>query len=250
MDLKLMKLGKKAPVHDERTLRMADYLVLPKSPDACYWMVKGGMNWGMMANDRLGCCTCAAIGHFIQIWTSNVVKEITLTDAQIIQLYEKFCGYNPKDPNTDQGGVELDVLNGWRKFTAAGHTLDAYVANEPHNHEHVRASIHLFGGAYIGVSLPLSAQGQKVWSVPPGGLKGKGAPGSWGGHAVVVGAYDATGLTCITWGAKMKMTWGFWDAYCDESYALLSKDWFVGGKVSPDHFDYAALSADLKAVAA
>ena len=56
-------------------------------------------------------------------------------------------------------------------------------------------------------------------------------------------AYDASGLTCITWGALKQMTWAFWDAYCDEAYACLSKDWAAAK--APSGFDWAALDADL-----
>ena len=122
------------------------------------------------------------------------------------------------------------------------------MALEPKNHLHVQAAVELFGGSYIGLALPVSAQQQAIWSVPPGGPTGTGAPGSWGGHAVVIEAYDIHGLTCITWGQKKKMTWSFWDAYCDEAYALLSELW-AGKKAAPSGFDLTALKADLKAVA-
>jgi hypothetical protein len=78
---------------------------------------------------------------------------------------------------------------------------------------------------YIGLALPISAQNQDVWAVPPGGSAGEGSPGSWGGHAVPIVAYDSRGLTVITWGATKRMTWQFLDTYCDEAYALLSQDW-------------------------
>jgi len=125
----------------------------------------------------------------------------------------------------------------------------AYAALEPKNHNHVMLSTFLFGGCYIGMSLPLTAQKQTVWSVPPGGATGQGAPGSWGGHAVPVIGYDKHGLTVITWGATKKMTWSFWDAYCDESYALISPD-FASQQSSPSGFNLAALQADLQQVTA
>ncbi len=40
------------------------------------------------------------------------------------------------------------------------------------------------------------------------------------------------------------MTWAFWDAYCDEAYACLSKDWAVAAR-APSGFDWTALDADL-----
>ena len=243
------KLGKKPARHDPRTLQMANYLALPAIPAAQDWTKKAASGWGMMLNDQLGDCTCAAIGHIIQAWSANAgPKEITLPDDAILKAYEAVGGYKPGKPDTDQGAVELDVLKYWRKTGMDGHKIDAFVALEPKNHAHIQAAVDLFGGAYIGVALPISAQKQQVWSVPPGGPNGTGAPGSWGGPAVVVEAYDAHGLTCITWGQKKRMTWSFWDAYCDEAYATLSQLW-AGKNPAPSGFDLAALKADLKEVA-
>jgi len=250
VDHSAQKLGKKPAQHDPRTLQMANYLGLPQVPPARDWTVKAAANWGMMLNDQLGDCTCAAMGHLTQAWSANAgANEITLPDQAILKAYEAVGGYKPGDPSTDRGAVELDVLKYWRKTGVGGHKITAFVALEPKNHAHVQAAVDLFGGSYIGVSLPVSAQKQKVWSVPPGGATGSGAPGSWGGHAVVIEAYDAQGLTCITWGQKKRMTWSFWDTYCDEAYAVLSEElWVQKNKPAPSGFDLAALEADLKEV--
>ncbi len=242
------KLGKKPARHDTRTLQMANYLGLPQIPAARDWTEKAAAHWGMMLNDKLGDCTCAAMGHITQAWTANAgPKEVTVSDQAVLAAYEAVSGYDPQRPDTDRGAVELDVLKYWRKTGVGGHKIDAFVALEPRNHTHVQAAVELFGGAYIGLALPVSAQRQHVWSVPPGGANGIGAPGSWGGHAVVVEAYDAHGLTCITWGQKKRMTWSFWDAYCDEAYAPLSQLW-AGKKPAPNGFDLAALRADLEEI--
>jgi len=60
------KLGKKPARHDPRTLQMANYLALPAFPASRDWTNKAKPAWGMMLNDQLGDCTCAAIGHIIQ----------------------------------------------------------------------------------------------------------------------------------------------------------------------------------------
>ena len=244
-----MKLGKKPAFHDPRTLMLADYLhgeALPPAPAKfAYAKNIGATAWGMMANDKLGDCTCAAAGHLIMEWTDDNGALFTPTDAQIISAYSAITGYDPVTGKNDNGAVETDVLNYWRNTGIAGHTILAYAALEPKNHNHIIESVYLFGGCYIGLSLPVSAQTQKVWSVPAGGAVGKGAPGSWGGHAVPVVGYDSHGLTIITWGATKKMTWSFWDAYCEESYAIISND-FAGTKPAPNGFDLAALQNDLK----
>ncbi len=116
--------------------------------------------WGMMANDRLGDCTCAGMGHFLQLVTANAQgSPVTLSDQDIILAYEAACGYNPGDPRTDQGGVEIDILNYWRTngIGPAGHKITAFVAVNPLTHREVMQALALFGGLYTGVALPVSA---------------------------------------------------------------------------------------------
>jgi hypothetical protein len=249
-----LKLGKHTARHDPRTLLLASYATpsLPAPPAKLNLATKVKGKWGMMDNDQLGDCTCAAAGHLIMEWTANASKMVTPPDSAIVQAYSAITGYNPTTGANDNGAVELDVLNYWRQTGIAGHKIEAFVALEPSNKIHVMDGIWIFGGCYIGLALPKTAQAQtsnqQVWSVPPSGTGGDGAPGSWGGHAVPVVAYDSRGLTVVTWGALQTMTWGFWEAYCDEAYAILSPDFLdqKGGKtVAPNGFDIAQLQADL-----
>jgi hypothetical protein len=227
---------------------MAKYL-LPQLPPAPAVVDYGRSvsGWTMMANDNIGDCTCAAAGHLIELWTANNNEEQIPADGDIISAYEAITGYNPNDPSTDQGGVELDVLNYWRATGIANHKIEAFVSVGPDNTDHVRSAVYIFGGCYIGLGLPKSAQNQDVWDVPAGGATGDGAARSWGGHAVPVIGYDADGLTVVTWGVTKKMTWNFWAAYCDEAYAILSPDWDINA-VAPNGIDTAALNADLNLV--
>jgi hypothetical protein len=203
----------------------------------------------MMLNDTLGDCTCACAGHMIEQWTTYAGSAVTPPDNSILQAYEAVGGYNPADPNSDKGAVILDVLNYWRNTGIANDKIMAFASLEPKNHTEVMDAVVLFGNCYLGVQLPVTAQDQTVWAVPPGGPTGQGAPGSWGGHAIPIVAYDTRGLTVVTWGALKRMTWGFLDAYCDEAYAVLSQDWI--NKVTmltPAKFDLATLEADLNLI--
>jgi hypothetical protein len=251
VDPRKLKMGKSVARHDPRTLLLASYVTrsLP-TPPASFDLTDKVHAWGMMDNDQIGDCTCAAAGHLIMEWTANAGKKmITPSDKQIVAAYSAITGYNPVSGANDNGANELDVLNYWRQTGIAGHKLEAYMALEPSNHSHIMDSVYIFEGCYIGVQLPISAQAQtqnhQPWSVPPGGPTGDGKPGSWGGHAVPVVAYDPRGVTVVTWGALQMMTWAFWEAYCDEAYAILSMDYLNGKKKAPQGFSMQELQADL-----
>jgi hypothetical protein len=253
IDPRKLKLGKRPARHDPRTLLLASYITpaLPTPPASCDLTAKVGSSWGMMDNDQIGDCTCAAAGHLIMEWTANAKpKMFTPTDKQIVAAYSAITGYNPTTGANDNGAVEIDVLNYWRQTGIAAHKIGAYVALEPANHTHIMDSVYIFEGCYIGLQLPISAQAQiqnhQPWSVPPGGATGEGEPGSWGGHAVPIVAYDARGLTCVTWGALQTMTWTFWEAYCEEAYAILSNDYLTAKEETPAGFNLAQLQEDLK----
>jgi hypothetical protein len=250
-----MKLGKKAFHFDPRTLKMKDYVSATYTPPPFASYTYGITNWGMMLNgpettmpagvpsEGLGDCTIAACGHAIQVWTKDAV---TVTDALILQKYEKWCGYVLGDESTDQGGNELDVLSDWKNQTLGGHVLRGFADPQPQNFGHIMHGIAEFGGVYIGLQLPNSAMDQtnagEIWDV----VENDG--GIAGGHAVYCPAYHvkdtstkngATTITAITWGMQQKMTEAFWDKYCDESHVLLGAAW------QPAGFNLADFESDL-----
>ena len=234
-----VKLGKKPPKVDSRTLRLAKYLTpeLAPPPISVNWF--GNVtSWGMMDNDSLGDCTCAAAGHGVQVATLNnlQMRMVTPPDSTILSLYEKACGYVLGDPSTDQGGVIVDVLNWVRQNQPWEHKfkhkhpfqLYAYADPNPGDVTHIKQAIQYFATVDIGLALPVTAQSQVggVWDVVGNPNRDPNSmPGSWGGHSVIVAAYDADTLTCITWGALQKMTWNFWKTYVDEAHALLYRAW-------------------------
>jgi len=247
-----MRLGRaRSPFPKQaRRLMFAKYAAgLASPPEKVDWTAGMPADFGVMANDRLGDCTAAGLGHMIQVVTFANGKEITLTDQEVVDFYSLSTGYSPADPNTDQGGNEIAVLNCARARGIAGHKLTAYVAIDPKDHVSIRQAVALFGGVYFGVDLPLTAQNQDVWHTAfgtPGA-----APDSWGGHCVVGEAYDEAHCTLITWGERKLCTWDWLSAYASEAYALLwATEWAPGGGKAPSGWDAAALSADLAAVAA
>ena len=250
VDHSSMKLGKNERRYDQRTMRLGRYLpaVLPV-PETLIDYSNGVTDWGLMLNDSLGDCTCAAACHLVQLATMNDALnnpgEVTLPDSVVLDLYERWCGYNPADPSTDQGGVELDVLNLWRQQGISGHKLLSYAAINRANYRHLQYAINEFN-VYIGVELPVSAQNQETWDVVPddGGV--------WGGHAVCLTGYDDSGtepiIKLVSWGKHMAMTLRFWNKYVSEAYALMLEDFEGAHSRGPDGFDLAAWNADLGSI--
>lgn len=240
----MKKLGKLKPKYDSRTLQLSKYLTdsLPYIPQSGHWPHDSPL--GMYMNDSIGDCTVAAALHNENLWSAANKESYSATDAQALAAYSAITGYTPSDPNSDTGAACLDVLNYWNKTGIGGKKIGAFVQVDPSNHSHVMAASTLFGGLYIGINMPVSAQNQNSgWFKT--GLIGDGMPGSWGGHCVSIAGYSQNELDVITWGERIWMTWGFWDTYVTEAYAIISNDFVTNPAKAPNGFDMQTLVADL-----
>ena len=232
-----VKLGKHAPKLDSRTLRLVKYLptALPDTSAARDLTI--GLPWDddVLGNNQYDCCTCAALGHMIKLLQVTNGLPVTVTTEGVLAAYSAITGFKPDDPNTDNGANMLDVLKYARNTGICGVRIKAFMAFSPSDQKLMRAAVDLFGGAYVGLSLPTSAQDQDIWDVVPGMV-----PGSWGGHAVSDVA-TSPALNCInTWGGKKPLTPAFIAKCGDEGYALLFED-----LPPPAGLDMATLEADL-----
>ena len=248
MTLALMKLGKLAPKRMMGLPMISTYTKHLPAPPPVVDYGSVARTDAMFLNDQLGCCTVSAIGHCLEIWSATAESaEVTLSDSVISSVYSAVSGYNG-DPQTDNGAACADVLRYWYENPIDGHVLKAFAAVRPGVHDDIKNAVYRFGCCYIGIQLPLTAQDQNgTWDVIGGGnLTGNAAPGSWGGHCVEINAYhDNLGLTCRTWGMEKKMTWAFWDSYCDEAFALLSADWIEADGRSPQEINLNELISDM-----
>jgi hypothetical protein len=244
------KLGKLAPRPDRRTLKLAWYLhpQLPKPPAAVNYGAQVS-DWGMYKNDQIGDCAIASPAHMIMAWTSSAAGLFVPPEPDVLAAYSAVSGYDPVTGANDDGCVMLDVLKYWASAGIAGRRIAGFTSANIRSPSEIKTALWLFGGLDVGLQLPLSAQDQDLWEIPPAidSLAGDAAPGSWGGHAVCVVGYDVQGLTVVTWGAPKRMTWPFFFAYCDEAYLALSDDFLIDGK-SPAGFDLVTLQRDLQAV--
>jgi hypothetical protein len=244
------KLGRRPKTPDRRDLQFAKLIDKSafagvKLPGHLAYQDKV-TSYPMLGNDRVGDCTMAAKYHMIQTWDA-VVGEVTFapTDGMALGDYSRVTGYNPRDPNTDQGAVERDVLNDWRSVNAAdGQRIYAFAAVDFKDEAQVKFATYLFGGVYWGISLPETAQDQSqaggTWKKPTR-ITGQGAPGSWGGHAAPSTGYDRHGVPLITWGFEMHMAWAFIREYVEECWALVPREWFAASGIDPTGLNEAKL---------
>jgi hypothetical protein len=246
------QLGKNRPVIDDRTMRFATYVkpALPSPPASVEYGAQV-TTWPMYYNDQYGDCTCAAAGHMIQNWTANATAEVTVPPPNVLTFYEHFVG---TPPPPDAGCDMLSVLKYWRRRGIGSHKVLAFTSIDLQDQAQAQSACWLFGSVYIGVALPdFATQGDMLtvpWVVPPGGPVGSAAPNPDNGHCIPAVSYDADNLYVVTWGEIKSMSWGFYNAYADESFAVISKDFIEANGLNPAGFDLAALETDLKQITA
>ena len=216
-------------------------------------------NLGMMLNNTLGDCTCAAVYHALQVWSFNATKGKSIEtepDSDVEKLYELACGYKPQQGGEGPGGNEQHVLTYLlRKGAPIGpqgqttHKITAFVEVDPRNLNDIKSTIAECGVAYIGFNVP-------QYIVPPNGQP----PAVWdvenketnivGGHAVVLAGYTPTGARVISWGQYYTMTWAFFAKYVDEVYGIADSTWINGGGQTPAGLTMAQLEEQMQALKA
>ena len=237
------KLGKLPAVYDERTLRLENYLDVPKLPllpETSDWFAKTSP-FPMGGNDQYGDCVRAGAAHVIQTWSANAGREIITPDQMCIDEYLQLTG------GQDTGLVMLDFLKYWRKTGIncpdGKHKIGAFAAIDPQNLTSWRYCNFLFGGVYGGFNVPQSAMDQfdkgQTWSVV------KGSP-LVGGHCVNGGIATPRLIQLGTWGKKQWAAVDFVGQYFDEAYAVISLEFFTKDHKTPAGFYWKDLVSDLK----
>jgi len=238
MAVKNMRLGRKPALRDPRVPRLADHAPVDAGADGTISWAGEVASWPMCLNDKLGCCTIAGVAHAAQAVGVIAGAEWIMSDAEVVANYQRF-GYVPGNAATDQGAVEEDVLNAWLNdgMTIGGATdrIDAYASIAPNATGLARYALHAFGIVYVGVNLPIAAQGQIVWD-PPATLSPIDQPGTWGGHCMLLIAAEPDDhpdglVTFVTWGMLQQATWRWWLTYCDEAHAVDHPDWSAPGSL-------------------
>jgi len=221
-----LKYGRKPADHSRPHVRLARLLppTIPAPPESCDWISDVPADaWGMLGNDKVGDCTCAGVGHkrIGDVWANQGIV-LVITEEDAIKFYENF-GYDPRDPNTDQGAMCQDVLEFWQKHGFNGEKILAFAKVNVRDEKEVKTAINLFGQIYTGFDVPDTAEEQfnngEAWDVVPGSE-------SVGGHCVTLGAYDKNGYVSVTWGRLQKLTSRFFRKYWDEAWVIFGPDFF------------------------
>ena len=247
-----MKLGKKPARHDPRDLLFTHYRepsTIQQAPVGFDHTSLVVQPWGIMANDRLGDCAIAGPGHETMLLNAAAGRQVAFTDQNIIDAYSAITGYNPADPNTDQGSDVHQVLDyraktGLTDARGGNHRIAAYVAVTAGDWTQLLEALYVFECVGIGIQFPGSAMDQfnagQPWDVPISAFDG--------GHYIPVVARPAADqVTVITWGAKQLMTRAFYEQCCDEAWCFVSQEDLTAGKTL-EGFDLDELTQDLNAL--
>jgi len=118
--------------------------------------------------------------------------------------------------------------------------LDGYADPDWNNLDHIRLSIALFGGVYIGVQISQRELDQwragEPWTSTERGSEG---------HALWVPKYDGEWLYCVTWGTLQPMSPDFFTAHCDEAHTLRSPLFLDAQGEAASQIDLEAWDTDL-----
>jgi hypothetical protein len=249
----MYRLGRQPRKFDPRIPRLKTIFAgkpAEPPPTADWWTTKFPKDLGMMLNDQLGDCTCAAFYHIYQLWTGNADGTmVTEPDQYVQQLYEEACGYNPNDASSDQGGVEQDVLayllNAGAPTPQGPEKILGYVEIDQKNLIHLQSIIADCGAAYAGVNLPQSVLDNADDTTIPWDITGNTTDA--GGHAIAICGYkDISTFYAVSWGKKYTLTGAFLKQYMDEAYGIVSARWVESIGLTPGGMTLAQLDEQMK----
>jgi hypothetical protein len=200
-------------------------------------------------NDQIGDCTAVGIANAARAMATLDGFGVSIPTDRVVAFYSASTGYDPANPATDQGGVELDVLgyqltNGFDTGDQAP-LVGAFATFDPRDRVTFANVMAKFGTAYLGVNLASAdLDTSAVWDTA---TPGDQTPGSWGGHCLL--AWDYTGLgdtdtvRLATWGTLQPCTWRWLAARCEEAHVLIWRQLMKANALNFAGLDYDGLRA-------
>lgn len=190
--------------------------------------------WGMLGNDKAGDCVEAGFAHQAMISSKLGGAKEAFTEEDVLTVYTEITGYNPDDPNTDQGTMVRDALSYWRKtgiLTSDGgrHQIGAYIQINPKDWELLMSTAYVFSSVGIGWQVP-----ETIWDQwdnhEPFDVVDENANIEGGHYTVVTGRTGMSIGGMVTWGKRKSFTKDFYEHYNDETWAIVFPDEIKKGK--------------------
>lgn len=220
-------------------------------PTSSFWNKKYSGPWNGYRNVPGGIQDCipAAAAHILTLWSSNTQDvPVILTVDEVVRLYSRESGYDSSSGDNDQGCILVDFMWNWNKkgIGNANRKIGLFQSLTKGDTQQVKQAITYFGACMIGLALPeylqyVSRSGKPFWQLVTAPPKGSVEPGSWDNHAVAAIGYDEQGITVISWGIEVVISWEFYSKYNDESYVMISADWVPQRGTAPSGKDLAGL---------
>lgn len=201
-----------------------DLSALPPVPSTCDFSPAAmSVITNILGNDQYGDCVEAEDGHFIALVTGNSGSLFSYTTAMVLAAYTALTGFNPSDPNTDQGTDPAADMNYYTQHPYPdGTKLLGWAMVDATNQSLVQFAIDAFGNLKMWLALPNSyvspfpSGNGFVWDIDtPNPQNGHciGACGYNSTQVAIVGA-NSQGLQVMTWGYVGTITWRALAALC------------------------------------
>jgi hypothetical protein len=252
----MYRLGKKAARIDNRVPYLAAHKAkLPPPPADVNWYADIG-SWPMLLNDQYGDCVEAAVLHCIQQMSAYAGAPLMPVDEDALTFYEGATGFNPADPNSDQGSYVMGpggVTEYWHNHgvTCGGvlNKVTAVLQLRRGNMNEFQQGVYIFGGCLTGIQLPEAIMAgdsiPAVWSDFNGPVAG--------GHEIWIDGYQTlnSGRTydLISWGQRYRCTEEFLQHVMDEAVVVVDPAEINARGVDGAGLSMAQLTADMAALA-
>lgn len=246
--------GKRPARRGAIKFQFSSYLTELVKVPATFGHVTNDIRWGMLGNDRAGCCVVAGAGHEYMLWCLATGRPVpTFSEASILREYQAASGWNGRVDDPSDTGLDMQQYAERRRtvgvpdVSGARHRVKSYAA--VHGINELLQATYLFGSCGVGFSMPESTSSQfdagQPWSVVPNSEV-------VGGHYVpCVGRNSKGNLMFVTWGRLQAATPEFVQRYMDEAVAYVSTSYINPQTgLTPELLDEAKLDADLAALSA
>lgn len=201
--------------------------------------------WGMLGNDKAGCCVLSGAAHETMTWAWATGKPIPVfSPVNVLKQYRALTGGR-------DGGLDPIATAKWRVsqglVDAMGDIHQVKAFGSVGSLSDVELAVYLFGVCGLGLELPDNAEQQFIDGRPWDDVTGEPKDGH---YVPCVGKNTAGNLMVVTWGKLQAMTPAYFAKYVVGAICYFSGEYLLATGKSPEMFDEAQLDADLAAMQA